>query len=71
MDLHDITHRLQLLERVWEEYSATQDQLEYQDDNKIQQHELDRETFTETYCELKARIERMISEDRQAKDVNL
>jgi len=71
VDMHDIAVRLQLLERVWEEYNATQDQLEYQDDNKTQQHELDRETFTETYCELKARIERMISEDRQTKDVKL
>jgi hypothetical protein len=70
VDMHDITVRLQLLERVWEEYNATQDQLEYQDD-ETQQHELDRETFTETYCELKARIERLISEDRQAKDVKL
>ena len=25
VDMHDITVRLQLLERVWEEYSATQD----------------------------------------------
>jgi hypothetical protein len=65
VDMHDITVRLQLLERVWEEYNATQDQLEYQDDGEMQQHELGRETFTETYCELKARIERMISEDRQ------
>ena len=37
----------------------------------MQQHEPDRETFTKTYCELKARIERMISEDRQAKDIKL
>jgi len=69
--MHDIPVRLQLLEMVWEEYNATQDQLEYQDDNETQQHELDRETFTEADCELKARIERLISEDRQAKDVKL
>ena len=71
VDMHDITVRLQLLERVWEEYSATQDQLEYQDDDETQHHELDREIFTETYCELKARFERLISEDRQAKDIKL
>jgi hypothetical protein len=56
VDMHDITVRLQLLERVWEEYNATQDQLEYQDDDETQQHELDRGTFTETYCGLRARI---------------
>jgi len=59
-----------LLEKVWEEYSAVQNQLEYNDDDEMQQHELDREAFTETYCELKARIDRMISEDRQARDVS-
>jgi len=47
VDMHDITVRLQLLERAWEEYNATQDKLEYQDDDETQQHELDRETFIE------------------------
>ena len=28
VDMHDITVRLQLLERVWKEYSAMQDQME-------------------------------------------
>ena len=36
----------------------------------MQQHELDREAFTETYCELKARIDRMISEDRRARVIS-
>jgi len=57
-----------LLEKVWEEYNAIQDQLQYyyydDDDDETQQHELDREAFTETHCELKARIDRMISQDR-------
>ena len=48
VDTHDVNIRLQLLEKVWEEYNAVQDQLEYNDDEK-QQHELDREAFTETY----------------------
>ena len=39
-------------------------------DDEMQQHELDREAFAETYCELKARIDRMISEDRRARDVS-
>ena len=64
----DVNVRLQLLEKVWEEYNAVQDQLEYNDET--QQHELDREAFTETYFELKARIDRMISEDRRARDVS-
>ena len=38
---------LQLLEKVWEEYNAVQDQLEYNDD-ETQEHELDREAVTET-----------------------
>jgi hypothetical protein len=48
-----------------------QDQLEYDDDDDdgTQQNELDREAFTETYCELRARIDRIISEDRRAGNV--
>ena len=41
--MHDVNVRLQLLERVWEEYNAVQDQLEYNDDDEMQQHKLDRE----------------------------
>jgi len=66
--MHDVNVRLQLLEKVWEEYNTVQDQLEYSDET--QQHELDREAFTETYCELRARIDRVISEDRRARDVS-
>jgi hypothetical protein len=59
---------------VWEEYNAIQDQLQYyyydDDDDETQQHELDREAFTETHCELKARIDRMISEDRRARVIS-
>jgi hypothetical protein len=71
VDVHDANVRLQLLEKVWEEYNAVQDQLEYNDDDETQQHELDREAFTETYCELRARIDRIISEDRRARDASL
>jgi len=46
-----------------------QDRLEY-DDGETQQHELDREAVTEKYCELRARIDRIISEDRRARDVS-
>jgi hypothetical protein len=65
VDMHDINVRLQLLEKAWEEYNAVQDQLEYNDDDddEMQQHELDREAVTETCCELRARIDRIISED--------
>jgi hypothetical protein len=70
VDRHGVNVRLQLLEKVWEEYNAVQDQLE-DDDDETQQHELDREAVTETYCELRARIDRIISEDRRAKDVSL
>jgi hypothetical protein len=49
VDMHDINVRLQLLEKVWEEFNAVQDQLEYNDDDETQQHELDREAVTETY----------------------
>jgi len=63
VNTHDVNVRLQLLEKAWEEYNAVKDQLEYNDD-ETQQHELEREAFTETYCELKARIDRIISEDR-------
>ena len=69
VDVHDVIVRLQLLGKLWDEYSALQDQLEYNDD-ETQQHELDREAFTETYCELRARIDRIISEDRQGRDVS-
>jgi len=48
-DVHDVNVRLQLLERVWEEFNAVQDQLEYNDDDETQQHELDWEAVTETY----------------------
>jgi hypothetical protein len=54
VDMHDLNIGLQLLERVWEEYNTVQDQLEFTDDDETQQHELDRETVTATYCELKA-----------------
>jgi chromosome segregation ATPase len=70
-DRHNVNVRLQLLEKVWEEYNAVQDQLEDNDDDETQQHELDREAVTETYCELRARIDRTISEDRRARDVTL
>jgi len=69
VDMHNVNVRLQLLEKVWEECSAVQDQLEYNDDDETQQHELDREAFTETYCELQARTDGVISEDRRARDV--
>ena len=48
VDMHDATVRLQFLEKVWEEYNAVQDQLEYNDD-ETQEHELDREAVTETF----------------------
>jgi len=70
VDMHEVNVRLQLLDKVWEEYNAVQDQLEYNDDDETQQHEPDREAFTETYCELKARIDRVISEDRRTRDVS-
>ena len=67
VDVHDVNVRLQLLEKEWEEYSVVQDQLEYNNDDEMQQHELDREAFTETYCELRARIDGIISDDTQAR----
>jgi hypothetical protein len=70
IDMQDVNVRLQLLEKAWEEYSDIQDQLECNDDDETQQHELDREAVTETYCELRARIARMISEDKEARDVS-
>jgi len=69
VDTHDANVRLQLLEKVWEEYSAVQDQLEYNDDGEMQEHEIDREAITETYCEMRAAIDRIISEDRRARAV--
>jgi len=69
VDVHDVNVRLQLLEKVWEEYNTLQDQLEYNDD-ETQQDELDREAFTETYCEMRAKIDGIISEDRRARDVS-
>ena len=59
----------QLLEKVWEEYNAVQDQLEY-NDGETQRHELDREAFTETNCEWRATIAGKISDDRRARDVS-
>jgi hypothetical protein len=67
--MHDVNVRLQLLEKVWGECTTVQYQLEY-DDDEMQQHELDREAVTETYCELRARIDRIISKDRRIRDVN-
>ena len=48
VDMHDVNVRLQLLDKVWEEFNAVQDQVEYNDDDEMQQSELDREAFTET-----------------------
>jgi len=70
VDMHDLNVRLHLLERLWEEYSAVQDQMEYNDDgddDETQHHGLYREAVTETYCELRARIDRIISEDKTSK----
>jgi hypothetical protein len=67
--VHNVNVRLQLLEKVWEEYNAVQDQRECEDDDETQQHVLDREVFTETYCELRARIDRIIAHDRRAGEV--
>jgi hypothetical protein len=69
VDVHDINVRLQL-EKVWEEYNSVQDQLEFNDDDEMRQHELDREAVTETYCELRARIDRIMAEDRRARNVS-
>jgi hypothetical protein len=67
VDVHNVNVRLQLSEKVWEEYNTVQDQLEYDDDDdETQQHVLDREVFTETYCELRTRIDRIIADDRRA-----
>ena len=64
VDVNDVNVRLQLFNKVWEEYSTVQD-LEYNDDDdETQQHELDMEAFTETYCVLRDKIDRIISEDR-------
>jgi hypothetical protein len=70
VDRHDVNVRLQLLEKVWEEYNAVQGQLEYNDDDETQHNEVDREAVTETYCELRARIDRIILEDRPARDAS-
>jgi hypothetical protein len=67
--MHDVNVRLQLFEKVWEEYNAVQDQLKYNDDDETQQHDLDRKAVTKTYCEMRARIDRIISKDRRARDV--
>jgi hypothetical protein len=56
-----------MLDDRWEECNAVQGQL---DDDETQQLELDREAFTEAYCELRARIDRINSDDRQARDVS-
>jgi hypothetical protein len=70
VDVYDVNVRLQLLEKVWEEYNAVQDQLEYDDDDdEMQQHELDREAVTETYCEVRARIDRIIADNGRAGEV--
>jgi hypothetical protein len=69
VDVDDVNVRLQLLEKLWKEYSVVEDQLGYNDDDEMQQHRLDRGAFTETYCELRARIDRITSEDRRARDV--
>jgi hypothetical protein len=55
---------------VWEECTTVQYQLEYNDDDEMQQHELDRETVIETYCEMRATIDRIISKDRRVRDVS-
>ena len=71
VDLHRVNVRLQVLEKVWEECNAVQDQLEYSDDDdETQQHELYREAFTEAYCEVRARIDRITSDDRRSRDVS-
>jgi polyribonucleotide nucleotidyltransferase len=70
VDVHTVNFWLQLLEKVWEVYNAVQDQVEYEDDDETQQHVLDREVFTETYCELRARIDRIIADDRRAGEVS-
>ena len=70
VDVHDVNVRLQLFYKVWEEYSAVRDQLEYNDNDKTQHHELNREAFTDTYCVLRDRIDRIISEGRWARDVS-
>jgi hypothetical protein len=71
VDMRDVNVRLHKLEKLWEEYSAVQDQLGRDDDDEeMQHHELDREAFTETYCKLRARIDRIILEDRRARDVS-
>ena len=68
VDVHYVNVRLQLLEKVWEENNIVEYQLEYNDDDdELQQHELDREAFTETYCELRVRTDRIISDDTQAR----
>jgi hypothetical protein len=55
---------------LWEQYNAVQDQLEYEDDDGTQQHVQDREVFTETYCELRARIDRIVADDRRTGEVS-
>lgn len=72
VDVHYVNVRLQLLEKVWEENNIVEYQLEYNDDdnnNEMQQHELDREAFTVTYCELRVRTDRIISDDTEARDL--
>ena len=65
VDMHDVNVRIHLLEKAWEEYKAVQDQLEYNDDEETQKHEIDRKAVTKTECEMRARIDRKILEDRK------
>jgi hypothetical protein len=70
VDVHNVNVRLQLVQKVWEEKNAVQNQLQYNDGDETQQYGLHRKVFTEIYCDLTARIARLIEDDRRAGEVS-
>lgn len=60
VDVYSIKVRLDALQQVWDEYSMAQDELEIEDEDQGESHADDRESFSESYYELNARMARLL-----------
>jgi hypothetical protein len=60
VDIYSIKVRLEALQQAWDEYNVVQDELEIEDQDQGESHADDRESFSESYYELNARMARLL-----------
>jgi len=60
VDIFNIRMRLEGLQQAWDEYQVVQDELEIEDEDESENHAADRESFSDIYYGLKAKMTRLV-----------